>query len=64
MDIDEEFGGLESLNLRISGMTTDDPTLRVTKNVVNASGAPWVGFEIGLNDGSNTFIAGRLRAIQ
>jgi hypothetical protein len=58
MDISEDFGGLDPLSLRISGVTTGDPTIEITKDVTNNSGLTWVGYEIGVNGGSNTFIAG------
>jgi hypothetical protein len=58
MDISEDFRGLDPLSLRISGATTDDPIIEITKDVTNNSGLTWVGYEIGVNGGSNTFIAG------
>jgi hypothetical protein len=58
MDISEDFLGLDPLSLRISGETDDDPIIEITKDVSNDSGFTWVGYEIGVNGGSNTFIAG------
>jgi hypothetical protein len=58
MDISEEILGLDPLSLRISGATTDDPIIEITKDVTNNSGLTWVGYDIGVSGGSNTFIAG------
>ena len=58
MEITETLGGLEPLSLNISGLTTDDPTIEITKEITNDTGLAWIGYEIGLNGGSNTFVAG------
>lgn len=58
MDIEEDFLGLDPLAISVSGVTNDDPILEITKNVTNNTGATWFGYEIGLNGGSNSFVAG------
>jgi hypothetical protein len=57
MTITEDMGGLD-LELRISGVTTNDPIIAITKDVTNNSGFTWLGYEIAVNGGSNTFVAG------
>lgn len=58
LEITEDIGGLDPLNLVISGVTDNDPTLEITKNVKNDSGVTWIGYEIGLGGGSNSFVSG------
>lgn len=58
LSISEEIGGLEPLNLDISGATNSDPIIEIIKTVTNNSGSVWNGYNIGVDGGSNSFVAG------
>ena len=58
MQISEDFAGLDPLDLRVAGTSTSDPTIEITKSVTNSSGSTWVGYQIGVSGGSNTFVSG------
>jgi hypothetical protein len=55
---EDDFKGLDPLNLRISGRTDSDPTIEIMKAVTNTSGSTWVGYTIGLAPASNSFVSG------
>lgn len=47
-----------TLDLVVSGITDSDPVLTISKDVTNNTGSTWVGYDIGIDGGSNTFVAG------
>ncbi len=57
MQVDEEFQDFDPLAIVVFGETDSDPVIQFTKSVLNNTGTTWLGFEIGLNGGGNTFVA-------
>jgi hypothetical protein len=57
MHITEDIGGPDPLNLAISGVSSSDPDIEITKTVTNNSGSAWVGYNIGVGPNTTTFVA-------